>query len=127
MISSRRRIRLALLVALGAGGWFGQQRRSSAREPGVAVPWPPLPPNPTPNPTPTRPFTTSTEAVDPSAVTAWVGPDDGACPDTHPVKVKLRSGLFHKPGMAWYNRTKADRCYSSADGAEAHGFRPSSR
>jgi hypothetical protein len=57
----------------------------------------------------------------------WVKPEDGACPASHPVKAKLRSKVFHLPGMAHYNRTNADRCYSDAAAAEADGFRQAKR
>jgi len=53
---------------------------------------------------------------------AWVEPVDGACPPSHPVKVKLSSGIFHLPGMFAYERTKPDRCYRDADSAGADGF-----
>ena len=53
---------------------------------------------------------------------AWVSPDGAACPLTHPVKVKLRSGLFHLPGMVAYERTNPDRCYVDESSATAEGF-----
>lgn len=53
----------------------------------------------------------------------WVAPDDsGAAPNTHPVKVKLSSGLYREPGSSNYERTRPDRCYVSAEAAEADGF-----
>jgi hypothetical protein len=56
----------------------------------------------------------------------WVEPDSsGECPPSHPVKVKLRSGIFHEPGSANYDRTRPDRCYTSGAAAEADGFRRS--
>jgi hypothetical protein len=58
---------------------------------------------------------------------AWVEPDGGACPATHPVKAKLASGIFHVPGGANYDRTNADRCYLSVEAAESDGLRPSKR
>lgn len=58
---------------------------------------------------------------------AWVDPEDGSCPLTHPVKVKLASGIFHVPGGLAYDRTAPDRCYRDATAAEADGFRPSKR
>jgi hypothetical protein len=57
----------------------------------------------------------------------WVKPDDGACPASHPVKAKLRSKVFHLPGMVDYDRTNADRCYSDAAAAEADDFRQAKR
>jgi len=58
----------------------------------------------------------------------WVdASDDGTCPAQHPVKAKLTSGIFHLPGGVSYARTRADRCYSSAEAAEADGLRASKR
>lgn len=57
-----------------------------------------------------------------------MAPDfDGNCPDTHPVKVKQASGIYHVPGGLSYDRTTPDRCYRDAAAAEADGFRPSKR
>jgi hypothetical protein len=54
----------------------------------------------------------------------WVFPlDDGTCPPGHLIKAKLRSGLYHQPGMAAYERTHPDRCYAEAVDAEADGLR----
>jgi hypothetical protein len=57
----------------------------------------------------------------------WVDAVDGACPADHPVKAKLASGIFHLPGGAFYDRTKADRCYTSAEAAAADDLRPAQR
>lgn len=58
----------------------------------------------------------------------WVDPgEDGMCPASHPVKAKLSSKVFHLPGMANYERTKADRCYPDAETAEADGLRQAKR
>lgn len=57
----------------------------------------------------------------------WVEPVDGACPATHPVKGKPGSGIFHLPGGLFYDRTVPDRCYRSAEAAEADGLRPAKR
>jgi hypothetical protein len=84
----------------------------------------------------TRPASTPWEAQpfrfppQPAAAAAspWVEPaETGACPTHHPVKAKLRSGIFHVPGGASYARTRADRCYLSAGAAEADGLRASKR
>lgn len=61
------------------------------------------------------------------ATRAWVGPDGGACPASHPVKAKLSSGVFHLPGMIYYDRTNPDRCYTDATAAEADGLRQAKR
>jgi hypothetical protein len=54
---------------------------------------------------------------------AWVPPDDGSCPASHPVKAKVESGIFHLPGSVHYTRTRPDRCYRDAAAAEADGLR----
>ena len=61
------------------------------------------------------------------ATRAWVGPEGGACPASHPVKAKLSSGVFHLPGMIYYDRTNPDRCYTDASAAEADGLRQAKR
>jgi len=53
---------------------------------------------------------------------AWVEPSGGVCPESHPVKAKLSSRLYHLPGMFAYPRTKPDRCYRDGDAAEADGL-----
>ena len=60
-------------------------------------------------------------------VQAWVDPDGGVCPTSHPVKAKLTSKIFHLPGMLNYERTKPDRCYLDAAKAEADGLRAAKR
>jgi hypothetical protein len=53
----------------------------------------------------------------------WAAPgESGACPEGHLVKVKLSSRLYHLPGMSAYARTTPDRCYPTAEAAEADGF-----
>ncbi len=59
---------------------------------------------------------------EPAPPPAWVEPIDGVCPPSHPVKVKLSSGIFHLPGMLAYERTRPDRCYLDAEAAAADGF-----
>jgi hypothetical protein len=64
----------------------------------------------------------------PRRAARWIGPrEDGSCRDSYPVKVKLRSGLYHLPGMIMYDRTRADRCYKSAEDAIADGFEQAKR
>ena len=52
----------------------------------------------------------------------WVEPFGSDTPTSHPVKAKLSSMLYHLPGMAFYDRTRPDRCYVDAEAAEADGF-----
>lgn len=58
---------------------------------------------------------------------AWVEPDGGVCPVSHPVKAKLRSAVFHLPGMVAYARTTPDRCYRDEAAALADGLRKATR
>ena len=67
----------------------------------------------------------SVEVRRPSA--RWTDPVEKACPTGFPVKVKLASGIYHLPGMLAYERTSPDRCYTSAEEAEADGFRAAKR
>ena len=56
---------------------------------------------------------------------SWADPDNGDCPPGFPVKVKLSSGIYHVEGMMNWERLQADRCYVSAEAAEADGYRAS--
>jgi len=85
-------------------------RPAATRSAGADVA-PPAPPAP--------PVAESAAYVDPVA--------DGECPLTHPVKAKLASGIYHVPGGGNYERTKPDRCYSTAEAAESDGLRPAKR
>ena len=53
----------------------------------------------------------------------WVAPVDGQCPPGYPVRANGSSGIFHVPGGRSYARTKPERCYATAEDAEADGFR----
>ncbi|MGD9997014.1 MAG: hypothetical protein AB7L17_16095 [Ilumatobacteraceae bacterium] len=53
----------------------------------------------------------------------WVEPVDGACPDGFPIKANANSGIFHVPGGRSYERTIPERCYATAQAAEADGYR----
>jgi hypothetical protein len=57
----------------------------------------------------------------------WVEPVGDVCPDSHPVKAKMASKILHPPGSPSYDRTVPDRCYKSAEAAEADGFRSAKR
>jgi len=58
---------------------------------------------------------------------AWVKPEGGVCPTTHPIKAKVRSAIFHLPGMAAYTRTTPDRCYRDEEAATDDGLRKAAR
>jgi len=133
MRRSRRYVGFGFLLAIAAARYLLQQRTKSDPAP---TPWPSVPSAPsaslegTPNPVAdpagdTDPVEDVELEVDKGA--SWVEPCDGSCPESHPIKVKLRSKLFHRPGMAAYQRTNADRCYRSAEDAIQDGFRASSR
>jgi hypothetical protein len=76
-----------------------------------------------PFPFPPQPRVRGPDRADPS----WVDPVGEACPASHPVKAKLRSGIFHEPAGASYDRTVPDRCYRDAATAEADGLRRAQR
>jgi hypothetical protein len=65
-----------------------------------------------------------TEPAPVPEVPAWVEATGDAAPATHPVKVKVSSGIYRTPDMTGYDRTGADRLYRDAAAAEADGFRP---
>ncbi|HEX5586419.1 MAG TPA: hypothetical protein VFZ17_03875 [Acidimicrobiia bacterium] len=106
--ATKRMLGLGVLAAAGYAVW----RAFDARRVTSGVTW-----DPQPFPYPPVPREASTEA------TSWIEPDAGTCPASHPVKAKLSSGIFHVPGGANYERTLADRCYSTAEAAEADGLR----
>ena len=136
-----RAFRRAVFVGILAGIAYAVWRTLKTRllQPPAAVEWEPapFPFPPVPRPAASTPPATTTPAPvpaeasapapAPAANDAWVEPDDGVCPASHPVKAKLRSGIFHVPGGQNYDRTRADRCYLDADAAQADGLRQSQR
>ena len=62
-------------------------------------------------------------AAVPDAAPMWVEPVDGQCPEGYPVKANDNSGIYHLPGGRFYDRTVPERCYASAEGSEADGYR----
>jgi hypothetical protein len=75
--------------------------------------------DPSPN---DAPLVAESTAEDPSAST-WVAPVDGACPSGYPIKGNPSSRIYHVPGGRFYDRTVPERCYATADDAEADGYR----
>lgn len=59
----------------------------------------------------------------PPVVTEWVEPVDGSCPARYPIKANDNSHIFHVPGGRSYDRTRAERCYATAEAAERDGYR----
>jgi len=115
----KRVLGLGVLAGVGYAAWRAVQRQPVSQtvtwEP-QPFPFPPQPRSEDPGPTP--------ETGDGAP---WVDATDGACPASHPVKTKLASGIFHIPGGASYERTQAERCYSSPAAAEADGLRAAKR
>jgi hypothetical protein len=111
-MSCRRPVRLvALLVAAGVAlswSWWWRRRAAGAAS----------------APVPTTTFTPIIEPA-PTTTTAepWVPPVDGECPDGYPVKVNESSGIYHVPGGRFYDRASPQRCYATAEQAEADGYR----
>ena len=99
----------------------------------------PAPPSASPTAPPTRPGPVEAPAVPPEVAEAVEEPStgggagsaeptaDGGCPDGFPVKANVKTKVFHVPGGVLYDRTVADRCYASAEAAEADGLRASLR
>ena len=88
--------------------------RAALKAPDLApAEWPPLAPAPKISDT-----SSSTTSAD-----NGVEPIDGACPDGYPIKAKKSSSIYHSPGGRNYERTIPDRCYASAEAAEAAGYR----
>lgn len=120
---------MALLIAVVVVARRLLTDRSRTRPgPPPSTPWPALTPTPQSPAEPTPEATTAPAIATSEATTAppaWVEPTDGACPADHPVKAKESSRIFHVPGGASYERTRADRCYLDAATAEADGFRQS--
>jgi hypothetical protein len=85
-------------------------------------PQPEREPEPSPAPAP-DPVEDRSNGDHPDAV----DPVDGACPVTHPVKGKLKSRIFHVPGLVNYERTRPDRCYVDVAAAERDGLRVAKR
>jgi hypothetical protein len=52
-----------------------------------------------------------------------VAPVDGECPSGFTVKANDNSGIYHVLGGRFYARTVPERCYATADDAEADGYR----
>ena len=79
--------------------------------------------NPEPTIEPPAPEEASPAEAEPNPPgSRWVFPDGHECPPGHQIKAKLRSGLYHLPGMLAYDRTNPDRCYATEVDAIADGL-----
>jgi hypothetical protein len=123
--------RLFWLALLGGAGFAGWALWSSSRQ-GPAAAAPTRAPTRAAEPAeaPRRasgiaPISTTTDPKPAAPGAAWVDPVDGACPDGFPIKANDNSGIYHVPGGRFYERTRPERCYPTAEAAEADGYRRS--
>jgi hypothetical protein len=129
--SLKRVFGLGLLAGVAFALWRMWNARVPRRDDGMQwetapFPFPPAPRPATAEPATRKPAAPATALATALATASWVEPNgDGGCPATHPVKAKVKSGIFHEPGGANYDRTKPDRCYVDATAAEADGLRRS--
>jgi hypothetical protein len=116
-----RRTMVLVAIAAGIGALLSWRRRQHAAPTATAPPqWPPWPAQPDATAQPAG------HSAAPVARPTWLpANDDGSTPDSHPIKAKDSSGIFHVPGGRFYDRTKADRCYPTAAAAETDGYRQS--
>tara|TARA_B100001142_G_C14191165_1_gene600008 strand:- start:294 stop:677 length:384 start_codon:yes stop_codon:yes gene_type:complete len=123
----KRILKLAVITAIVGAlvSWF--RSRSSEEDENSEeedLPWPPIRTNETES------TSTVVEPNDGSPVEPreWLSCDEsGNCPESHPIKAKDSSGLYHIPGGNIYERTIPDRCYATLEAAEADGYRQSQR
>jgi hypothetical protein len=123
----RRLLWILLLATAGAAAYAWWRERSETTTVSEPPAWPPLDAStatsaadadaePLPSPDP------ATESERPAP--EWLRADpDGSCPVSHPIKANEKSGIFHVPDGQFYGRTKAERCYATADAALADGYR----
>ncbi len=121
----RWQVRLLLLITFAVVVTLVRRRVGARREPAARPVWPPFEEGQAVAARTSIANHVSVEVKPPSA--RWTDPVEKACPAGFPVKVKLASGIYHLPGMLAYERTSPDRCYVSAEEAEADGFRAAKR
>jgi hypothetical protein len=125
---AKRGVGLGVFAGVVYAVWRAYQKRMPApRAEGSweAAPFP-FPPIPRPSPgTASTPRSDLPAARSNGSAPPSIEPSDGECPDSHPVKGKLASGIYHVPGGLNYDRTRPDRCYTDATSAESDGLRPS--
>jgi hypothetical protein len=136
-----RLIRRGVLVGAVVGLAYATWRLVASRTAGSggpayeAQPFP-MPPRPVPaRPVPARPETGAAlelpgadHGTDDAGDTGAVDPDDaGNCPVAFPIKGKLSTGIYHRPGAFAYDRTRADRCYRDESAAQSDGLRAAKR
>ena len=123
---TKRLLGVGILAAIAIAVWRVWQKQTAARPRDVewtTAPFP-FPPEPRPAHAP-EPAPEPAREPEPAAAGSVEPNGDGSCPLSHPVKGKLKSGIYHVPGGANYDRTKPDRCYADEDAAQADGLRRS--
>jgi hypothetical protein len=127
-----RLLRLAAVTSIVIGivrAVTGKKRQDVTGE----ASWPPLADDTKASPTAPTPAAESAESKPQPVATpvateaSWVEPTDGECPVSHPIKGNAQSKIFHVPEGMSYGRTTAERCYATAEAAEADGFRQAKR
>lgn len=137
----RRSIWLLLIGAVGGVAWAWWRDQNAPPSPSAPPEWPPIDAAVAAAPTRIEPSeqnpATSAASIVNALVDApdarssagsgdWVTPNaDGSCPSSHPIKANDNSSIFHVPGGRFYERTRAERCYATADAATADGYRQS--
>ena len=101
----KRLLGLGALAAMGYAVWRAYERRkvdTGVNWDAQPFPYPPQPHTEAPSETAPAPQLRQRDAGRDDGG-AWIEPNDGACPTSHPVKAKLTSGIFHVPGGANYD------------------------
>jgi hypothetical protein len=119
--AAKRTLGIGVVAGVAYGAWRAYRARvvklaHDTTWEAAPFPFPPIP----------RPAAPPRVAVVPDAE-SWIESVDGGCPESHPVKGKLASGIYHQPGGLNYTRTRADRCYLDPSTAESDGLRPAKR
>ncbi len=111
--SLKRTLGLGIVGGMAFAAWRAWNAQAAQRPRGpewttAPFPFPPAPRAAADRPAP-APVATAAPASAPArsaSSAAWTEPNaDGSCPDGHPVKAKLASGIYHVPGGANYART----------------------
>ena len=126
----RRGIVLGAVAGLAYATWRFVATRAPASDGPAFESQPfPMPPRPVPaRPEAARTLELPGPVLDTDPAGDAVGPDaDGNCPITHPIKGKLSTGIYHRPGAFAYDRTRADRCYRDESAAQSDGLRAAKR
>ena len=67
---------------------------------------------------------TATATAEPAAGGGAVAPiSEEECPPNAPIKGNASSGIYHKPGDAYYDATHPEECFATPQDAEAAGYR----